>query len=491
MKKLLFTLMLFALTGIITSVSLAQPIPDLPVGLAGSTAELWNNQIFVFGGATGYAGTVDNSLDIYKYDGATWSVHDQAADSSLWGAASVLVGDVVYLIGGFPFANTTTPSKMRKYDFSTGDWTYLANNISLDVLGVAAEYFNGKIYVFNAGTTDDVFEYDIVTDTWSTKTSSPSTTAQGMNPVMYNDEIFLSGFNSTVFYKYNPASDQWTALEPPPRPLRKCGMGLIFNKIYFAGGGNDAGSVPHYDDVVIYNITTNSWSTDPFTLSANKHWMASANISGGLQVIGGRLAVGNQVTDEVEEIVPQGTVPVELTSFTAFIADGSVILNWSTATEVNNYGFEIERRKNGEYYTIGFVEGKGTTTEPRQYSYIDKYSDAGIHFYRLKQMDFLGTFGYSDEIEVNVPLKNFSLQQNYPNPFNPGTTITFSIPNKSFTSLKLYNIQGEEIATLVNEELLAGVHSFEWNAQNSPSGVYYYSLVADSKLQSRKMILIK
>jgi len=489
--KNLIALFLIAFAGTFIPGLQAQTIPDLPIGLAGSSAEVWNNQIFVFGGATGYAGTVVNSLDIYKYDGATWSVHDQAADSSLWGAASVLVGDVLYLIGGFPYTNTTTPSKLRKYDFTTGNWTYLADNANMDVLGISAEFFNGKIYVFNAGTTDDVFEYDIATDTWSTKTAAPSITAQGMNSLIYNNEIFVSGFSSAVFYKYNPASDQWTALAAPPRPLRKCGMGLIFDKIYFAGGGNDGGSVPHYDDVVIYNITTNSWSTDPFTLTTNKHWMASAEFNGGFQVLGGRLAVGNQVSDEVEEIVPQGTVPVELTSFTAFVVDGNVLLNWSTATEVNNYGFEIERSENGSYHTIGFVEGQGTTTEPQQYSYIDKYAEPGIHFYRLKQMDFLGTYEYSDAIEVNVPLKDFSLQQNYPNPFNPSTTITFSIPNKSFTSLKVYNAQGEEVAALVKEELLAGVYSFEWNAQNAPSGVYYYSLVADNKIQSLKMIIIK
>ena len=491
MKKPFTSLMLIALAGIFNLGLYAQPIPDLPLGLAGSTAEVWNNQIFLFGGAEGFAGTVVNSLNIYKYDGATWSVHDQAADSSLWGAASVLVGDVVYLIGGFPYTNTTTPSKLRKYDLNTGDWTYLANNTNLDVLGITAQHFNGKIYVFNSSTNDNVFEYDIATDTWNNKTPAPSSTAQGLNSVMHNNEIFISGFESAVFYKYNPSSDQWTALAPPPRPLRKCGMGILFDKIYFAGGGNDGGTVPHFDDVVIYNITTDTWSTDPFTLSENKHWMASSEYNGGFQVLGGRLAVGNQVSDEVEEIIPQGTLPVELTSFTYNVVNGNVVLSWSTATELNNYGFEIERSANGDFQTIGFVEGKGTTTEQQQYSYIDKYAEPGIHFYRLKQMDFLGTFEYSDAIEVNVPLKDFSLQQNYPNPFNPSTTITFSLPNKSFTSLKIYNAQGEEVATLVNEELFAGIYIFEWNAQNAPSGVYYYSLVSDNKLQSRKMILIK
>lgn len=491
MRPAVRLLIIAAIWVALISATNAQPIPNLPVSLAGSTAEVWNNEIYLFGGAPGYFGTEDNSLDIYQYDGVSWSVHDQAADSSLWGAASVLVGDVVYLIGGFPYTNTTTPSKIRKYDLNTGDWTYLQDKLELDVLGITAEYYDGKIYAFNTSTNDDVFAYDIATDTWSSKTPAPVTTEQGMNSVMYDNEIYLTGFENEVFYKYNPASDQWTELAAPPRHLRKCGMGLIINDIYFAGGGMNTGSVPHYDDVVVYDIGTNSWSTDSYTLSDNKHWMASAEYNGGFSVLGGRLAVGNEVSDEVEEIVPQGTVPVELTSFTATVVDAEVILNWSTATETNNYGFEIERKTTGEYYTVAFVIGNGTTTKPQQYSYIDKFADPGINYYRLKQMDFLGSFEYSDVIEVNVPLESFELAQNYPNPFNPSTKITFSIPNRSFVTLKVYNVQGEEVASLVSGDMKAGVYNVEWKANNVPSGVYVYSLIADNKVQSRKMILMK
>lgn len=491
MKNIALTFSFIFLLSLAVSQIHAQAITDLPVGLAGSTAEVWNGNIYLFGGANGFAGTVVNSLDIYRFDGVSWSVHDQAADSSLWGAATVLIGDMVYLIGGFPYTNTTTPSKIRKYDLVTGDWTYLQDNPDLDVFGLTAEYYNGKIYVVNTSTTDDVFVYDIATDSWSTNTPAPSPTAQGMNSIMYGSEIYYSGFGNQVFYKYNPASDQWTELAAPPRPLRKCGMGLIFDKIYFAGGGMDGGSVPHYDDVIIYDISSNSWSTYPYTLSSNKHWMASAEYNGGFSVLGGRLAIGNLVTDEVEEIVPQGTVPVELTSFTANVVDANVVLNWSTATETNNYGFEIQRNKSGKYHTIGFVEGNGTTVHPQTYSYVDKHADAGIHLYRLKQIDFLGTFEYSDIIEINVPLESFELTQNYPNPFNPSTKITFSIPNKSFVSLKVYNTQGEEVASLVKKELLAGIYNVEWNAQNYLSGIYVYSLLANNKVQSRKMILMK
>jgi hypothetical protein len=165
-------------------------------------------------------------------------------------------------------------------------------------------------------------------------------------------------------------------------------------------------------------------------------------------------------------------VPVELTSFIANVNnEGSVVLNWSTATEVNNQMFEIERRSNdGQYSTIGYVEGYGTTTEPQEYSYIDNTVNTETYFYRLKQIDFSGQYEYSDEIEVEVngPL-TFALEQNYPNPFNPSTLIS----------------------VLVNETVDAGFYEVTFNANNLPSGTYLYRLQSGNTVQLRKMILLK
>ena len=186
-------------------------------------------------------------------------------------------------------------------------------------------------------------------------------------------------------------------------------------------------------------------------------------------------------------------IPVELTSFTAVGNNGVVELNWQTATEVNNHMFEIERKSaNTEYRTIGYVEGAGTTTEPMNYSYVDKTVDLGSYTYRLKQIDYNGTYTYSPEVEVDVtaPL-TFNLEQNYPNPFNPSTKINYSVPEAGNVKLAVYNIVGEEVAVLVNGYTEAGHFNVSFDASNLPSGVYLYKLQSDNSVQTKKMMLLK
>ena len=186
------------------------------------------------------------------------------------------------------------------------------------------------------------------------------------------------------------------------------------------------------------------------------------------------------------------TVPVELKSFTGSSTNGNVTLNWSTATETNNLIFEIERRKeNSDFVLIGFVEGKGTTTETQEYSYIDRNVTTGKYLYRIKQIDFDGTFEYSNEIEVDAAPVSFSLEQNYPNPFNPSTKISYSIPQKSFVTIKIFNSLGEEISQLVNEEKEAGRYEVNFEANNHSSGVYFYKIEAGDFVDIKKMIFLK
>ena len=187
-------------------------------------------------------------------------------------------------------------------------------------------------------------------------------------------------------------------------------------------------------------------------------------------------------------------VPVELVSFSAEVFGGNVNLSWITATELNNQGFQIERRnaESVEWTEIGFVHGNGSSTEIRYYSYTDNSVPVGKYFYRLKQMDFSGSYEYSYETEVTIlQVDDFVLNQNYPNPFNPSTRISFTLPNNSFVTLKVFDVLGNEVETLINGDISAGSYEIEFIGKNLTSGVYFYNLTAGNFSKTMKMILSK
>jgi photosystem II stability/assembly factor-like uncharacterized protein len=191
-------------------------------------------------------------------------------------------------------------------------------------------------------------------------------------------------------------------------------------------------------------------------------------------------------------------IPVELTSFAADVKESEIILNWTTATELNNLGFEVERSFDNENFKqFGFVPGFGTTSEVKSYSYKINDFTAGIQYYRLKQVDFDGTYEHSKVIEVDgISPEQFALFQNYPNPFNPSTSIKFSIPVDSNVKLRLFNLLGQEVDVILNTEMTAGIHQVEYNADNLSSGTYFYIVEANGIngtgfSDTKKLILLK
>ncbi|MCC7093467.1 MAG: T9SS type A sorting domain-containing protein [Ignavibacteriaceae bacterium] len=256
-------------------------------------------------------------------------------------------------------------------------------------------------------------------------------------------------------------------------------------------------------------------------------------MSGVLLDLAGGVVINVPIADSGSFVVPNPYVfiglkmmidfnmemPAELISFNATSLDNNVTLDWSTATETNNSGFEINRKKlearsqEAEWETIGFVPGFGTTTEPKSYSFIDEKITTGIYKYRLKQIDFDGSFEYlpigqagSNEIEVEVDFtpKKFVLFQNYPNPFNPNTVIRFEIPGQArndnmLVTLKVYDVLGNEVATLVNEEKQVGIYEVEFSVghpalRDSPdmaTGIYFYQLRAGQFTETKKMLMLK
>ncbi|MEO6695349.1 MAG: T9SS type A sorting domain-containing protein [Ignavibacteria bacterium] len=195
-------------------------------------------------------------------------------------------------------------------------------------------------------------------------------------------------------------------------------------------------------------------------------------------------------------------LPVELASFASTVTGNSVRLNWTTLGEINNSGFEIERSLvNNEWSMVNFVSGNGTTNVPQNYTYVDRNLNSGEYKYRLKQIDYNGHYEYFDlqnEVSIGIPEK-YSLSQNYPNPFNPNTVISYQLAVSSITSLKIYDVLGNEVATLVNEKQNAGYYEVDFDGSNLASGVYFYKLwvstpsgEADGNvINTKKMTLLK
>jgi hypothetical protein len=278
------------------------------------------------------------------------------------------------------------------------------------------------------------------------------------------------------------------------------------------GGGNPAFVVPFTWDVaqwnqaiVVVNLdatppTAQFWTaTNPsnLTLIAEWDWTQAGTKPAQLAVNDFFGATG---TDEmyIDDYRMDNTlppiIPVELTSFAANVNNnGQVVLNWETATELNNLMFEIERKSEGsEFHTIGYVNGAGTTTLPQQYSYLDATVNTGTYSYRLKNVDYDGRYYFSDAVEVDVkgPL-TFALEQNYPNPFNPTTNIKFSVPETGNIKLAVYNIVGEQVAVLVDGFTEAGFYNVTFDAASLPSGIYLYKLQSANSVETKKMMLLK
>jgi hypothetical protein len=199
---------------------------------------------------------------------------------------------------------------------------------------------------------------------------------------------------------------------------------------------------------------------------------------------------------------PSGTpIPVELTSFTATATNSAATLHWNTATEVNNYGFDVERRvvSNSEssianWNKVGFVAGNGASNSPHNYSFTDANLVFGRYAYRLKQVDNDGNFKFSQSLELEVGLvpKMLTLAQNFPNPFNPTTTIEFTVPEDGRVSLKIFDMLGREVASVFEGDVKAGyIQKAVLDASRLSSGVYFSRLLYDGKSLLKKIELMK
>ena len=330
--------------------------------------------------------------------------------------------------------------------------------------------------------------------------------------------FFVSKISASQKYWTGSVSNEWTAADnwsPVGVPDSNSHVTISYLE------GNEYPAI-FEDNIVIKNLTINSgavFTIQSFTLTVTNlfkikkygvvnqyngevfvkhlliHKYGEYNVYGGILNINDKLTESGLLNAAGGNITLGGQpLPVELTSFTYSINKNSVALKWETATEINNYGFNVEKSADKlKWVKVGFVEGSGNSNSPKIYSFTDKNISSKKVYYRLVQIDNDGTTETTDAIEVDYRgnLAGYELAQNYPNPFNPTTVIKYSIPETANVEIKVYDMLGGEVANLVNDVKEAGSHVVNFNAANLTSGIYIYSIRAGEFVQTMKMTLLR
>ncbi|HSW54439.1 MAG TPA: kelch repeat-containing protein [Ignavibacteriaceae bacterium] len=475
-----------------------------------------NDYIYQFGG-----GSTTQHTQVARYDVAanTWSNTGFAPiPTGMSTATAVTIGDKIYVFGG---QSTAGLGKTYMYDPVANTWATKANMLTLvtDALVVKSED-NNYVYVIGGGdglfgTTvfSSVQLYNVATDTYTACTSLPVAVSMLGGGILNYTIIATGGWIGAagpgntykgVIDPGNPTQITWTTVTAYPAGgvTRMASFPAVLGTypaaagIFFTGGA--VGGATLTGATHLYNFCTDAWEVlTPSLAQPRSNFKGCGKMDNDVYVVGGFTTVGVGTTDKATLTAIAGNcytpVPVELTSFIASVIGSDVRLLWETASELNNSGFSVERTSaNSEYTEVGFVPGFGTTTEAKSYSFSDQNLQNGNYTYRLKQIDFDGTFEYSQEVEVEVSTPaTFNLEQNYPNPFNPSTSIKYSVPEPGNIRISVYNTVGEEVAVLVNGFSQAGSFEVTFDASNLSTGVYLYKLQSANSVQTKKMMLLK
>jgi hypothetical protein len=473
-----------------------------------------NDYIYQFGGGSG-----TQYVTVARYDVAanSWSTGYANIPSNMSAAAAITVGDKIYVFGGESGAGL---GRTYMYDPVANTWTAKANMLTLVTDAMVAKFEDGNyVYVVGGGnglfgTTvfNSVQLYNVATDTYTACTSLPIAVGMMGGGILNYTLIATGGWTGSTgnpnTYKgvINPADMTqitWTTVGAYPAGgvTRMASFPAVFGTypagagIFCTGGAINGATLTGATH--LYNFCTDQWETlTPNLAVPRSNFRGTGKMDNNVYVIAGFTTVGVGTSDKatITDITPgcYTPIPVELISFNARVNAGAVELTWITATEINNQGFEVQRSSGGDFEKVGFVQGFGTTTEVQVYSFTDRNVNPGTYSYRLKQIDYDGTFAYSDAIEVDVPAPSvFALEQNYPNPFNPSTNIKYSVPVAGNISLSVYNSVGEEVAVLFNGFSQPGVFEVTFNASNLSSGVYLCKLQSANSVQTMKMMLLK
>jgi hypothetical protein len=455
-----------------------------------------------------FCGQANNSMAAaYNISTNTWSASTVPTDPG-YNCGFVVANGELYKISGT--AAISTMEKFTPDGTGIGTWTVLTGGPT-DVMNAQnAAAWDGGDYIYvhssNYSTTAPasyLSRYSISGNSWSSVTPT-SIIKRYPGLVFYDGFLYLVGGlvlaadDPTLCEKYEIATDTWSSIAPLPEAVNfsKWTTTVAAGKIVLVGSGGGYSTYPSNPKVFYYDVATNVWAYDGDTPAIRGLALAFYLPSESKIFFGGGNEGGSSTNYQATCWNGDGGfIPVELVSFISTVDGNDVTLNWVTATEINNSHFEVERSNDGVAYSnIASVQGYGTTTEIHNYSYKDLNLENGTYYYRLKQVNYDGSFEHLNVIsaEITSPVR-FELSQNYPNPFNPSTVIRYQLPVAGDVELKVYDVLGNEVTTLVNENKPAGTYSegFSINNAKLSSGVYYYQLRAGDFVESKKMILMK
>lgn len=519
MRYLLTVLFLFS---ILSASMVAQPAYQWTLKQSGSS----------LGGPIDYNEN-DPNIVYYGSNSTIYKSTDMGETFSITGTSVPGASEIKSIIlddanpGTFLAAIESSPNdKIYKTTDDGNTWTLTLNEGQMSYFGIPMTQDPSHLNDIYTMTGTNFKKSTDFGDTWTTIASNFGPASAPCDIEVFADtSIILIGDNGTGIFRSTDYGVSWaqtyfTSGEIPTISVDFTNPGIAWATKWSGGGGllksTDYGETwvsqsgfsgtnmwgvsvqPTDGNVIItgcYSCGTGTWRSK----NGGQTWYTIPISSSNYQVA---------IIDSMNQFAAQGNgfyklesdyfVPVELESFTAQLVANEIILNWSTASELNNQGFEIEQSFDNEsFMQIGFVPGFGTTTEIKSYSFTISDANAGLNYYRLKQIDFDGTETIYNSVEIDGPVPTtFALNQNHPNPFNPSTTISFTLPVEANVTIKLFNMLGQEITQIAKEDFAAGNHNINFTATDLTSGAYIYTLEAvgvngSSFNSTKKMLLLK
>ena len=487
-----------------------------------ATSAVYNNRLYVFGGASKTSEsqtTILSSVEAYDPVSNTWENKSPLPFPISQGRA-VVKDDNIYILTCLSTQGSLF-THILKYNPPADNWEILSENEDIIVDGSLVQ-FNERSFYFGgldsamsnstfftslnpqmpipfdtrikltSGTingqqlsVDSLLFHAKTSDVLSCNITLETTNDHSANSVAPLIGTTSWGVHEASFWEINSwittGTHSYNTQKTVTLPDQAGNFNIFFAVTYDIGGATTA-SLTNYTGYSVWNdgVDVADWNKKQANLARDSGYTYTLYSSGGkyYSISCAAASFGINTTKEVP-------VPVELVSFSGLVNNGILNLKWQTATEKNNRGFEIQRKIGTNWESIGFVNGNGTSTETNKYSFSDNLSNltmAGSVFYRLRQVDYDGTATLSKEIEVSfnsIPT-SFELSQNFPNPFNPSTAITYALPFESNVKLTVYNTLGQVVKELVNEVKGTGIHKIDFDGSTLSSGVYFYSINAQS-----------